>query len=66
MAPGLIQTDFSASLWQGDHLREQILGTQSLKKLGRPEDVGGLALFLASEDASLVTGQTFVVGGVMS
>ena len=31
--------------------------------LGKPEDIGGLALFLASDEASFITGQTYVVDG---
>ena len=63
IAPGLIQTDFSAYHWQDDKRREEIMGTQSLRKLGQPEDVSGLALFLASDAASFITGQTYVVDG---
>lgn len=63
IAPGLIQTDFSAALWQDDRLREEVIGIQSLKRLGQPEDVSGLALYLASDDSAFVNGQTFVVDG---
>jgi dehydrogenase/reductase SDR family member 4 len=63
IAPGLIQTDFSAYYWQDDARREEVLGTQSLRRLGQPEDVAGLALFLASDDARFITGQVFVADG---
>ncbi len=63
IAPGLIQTDFSAYYWQDETRREEVIGTQSLRTLGQPEDVGGLALFLASDDARFITGQVFVVDG---
>ena len=63
IAPGLIQTDFSAYLWKDEGRRAELIGGQSLKRLGQPEDVGGMALFLASNDASFVTGQVFVVDG---
>jgi dehydrogenase/reductase SDR family member 4 len=63
IAPGLIQTEFSAYFWQDDQRRQEFLATQALGRLGQPEDVGGLALFLASDEASFVTGQTFVIDG---
>jgi dehydrogenase/reductase SDR family protein 4 len=63
IAPGLIQTDFSAYFWQDDTRRDQMLGQQALPRLGQPEDVGGLALFLASDEAAFITGQVFVVDG---
>jgi NAD(P)-dependent dehydrogenase (short-subunit alcohol dehydrogenase family) len=63
IAPGLIQTEFSAYLWQDEARRAGLIADQSLKRLGQPEDVGGLALFLASDDAAFITGQVFVVDG---
>jgi NAD(P)-dependent dehydrogenase (short-subunit alcohol dehydrogenase family) len=34
-----------------------------MARLGQPDDIGGLALFLASDDASFITGQTYVADG---
>jgi dehydrogenase/reductase SDR family member 4 len=63
IAPGLIQTDFSAYFWQNeDHLRE-LRATQPIPRVGQPDEIGGIALYLASDDASFVTGQTFIVDG---
>jgi NAD(P)-dependent dehydrogenase (short-subunit alcohol dehydrogenase family) len=63
IAPGLIQTDFSEYFWKNeDHLRT-LERTQPIPRVGTPEEIGGLALYLASDEASFVTGQTFVVDG---
>ena len=63
LAPGLIQTDFSAYFWEDEERRKIFLGEQPIAQLGQPDDIGGLALFLASDEASFITGQVFVVDG---
>src|SRR5713101_6512396 len=63
IAPGLIQTDFSEYFWKNEEYRKRIETTQPLPRVGQPEEIGGLALFLASEEASFITGQTYVVDG---
>jgi len=61
IAPGLVQTDFSALLVEnyGDKLAAQL----PTKRLGVPQDIANLAVFLASDAASWITGETFVVDG---
>jgi dehydrogenase/reductase SDR family protein 4 len=63
LAPGLVQTDFSEYFWKDDQRREQMLGGQALRRLGQPDDIGFAALYLASDEASFVTGQVFVLDG---
>jgi dehydrogenase/reductase SDR family protein 4 len=63
ICPGLITTDFSAVLWKNEWLVEQALAQQPIQRLGVPEDVGSLALFLASEASSYCTGGVYMVDG---
>lgn len=63
IAPGLIQTDFSAYFWQDDAHRRQVETTQPIRRIGQPDEIGFAALYLASDEASYVTGQVFVIDG---
>jgi len=63
IAPGLIQTDFSAYFWKDEARRHHFESTQPLHRIGQPEEIGGMALYLASDEASFVTGQVMVVDG---
>jgi len=63
IAPGLIQTDFSEYFWKNEEHVKRLEATQPIPRVGRPEEIGGLALYLASDESSFVTGQTFVVDG---
>ena len=63
IAPGLIQTALSEHYWKDDAQRNSVLEKQPIQRLGKPSDVAELALLLASEKGSYITGQTFTVDG---
>ncbi len=64
IAPGYIETDMTDAL--GDGVKEAAVGTISLARLGRPEEIATVASFLASDGASYMTGQVLVVDGGLS
>ncbi len=63
IAPGLIKTDFSRALWENPALLEVMESRAPMRRIGDPDDIGGLALFLASPAGAYITGQTIVVDG---
>jgi len=63
IAPGVIKTRFSQLLWQTPQIAEPILSHLPLARFGEPDDVAGLALYLASSAADYVTGAVLVVDG---
>ena len=63
IAPGAIETPINKNLLNDPVKLKAVLENIPLKRLGRPEDVAGLAAFLASSDADYVTGTTYFVDG---
>jgi NAD(P)-dependent dehydrogenase (short-subunit alcohol dehydrogenase family) len=63
VSPGAIMTERQRRLWMTPEYVAEILRSQSLKRELLPEDVARLALFLASDDSSAITGQNFVIDG---
>lgn len=61
IAPGLVKTDMARALWEP--VEESIAARMPLRRLGEPGDIANAALFLASDMASWITGQTLVVDG---
>ena len=66
IAPGAIATPINTALLNDKSKLDALLKNIPLGRLGKPEDVAGIVAFLASEDASYVSGATFLVdGGLM-
>jgi len=66
IAPGLIKTDFAKALWEDEKNLAKRLERQPLKRLGEPDDIGGIAVMLSSRAGKFMTGQVIVAdGGVL-
>jgi len=63
ICPGLVQTKFSAALWQDEDHLKRFLGEIPLGRIAQPDEMAGLAVFLASDAASYCTGGVFVADG---
>ena len=63
ISPGPIETPGTRELLADPVAREMLLGGALIRRIGQPSDVVSLALFLASDDASYITGTDFIVDG---
>jgi len=63
VAPGMVRTKFSEPFWSNSEIYEQIVKTIPLGRIAEPADVAGTVLFLCSEVADFITGQTLMVDG---
>jgi NAD(P)-dependent dehydrogenase (short-subunit alcohol dehydrogenase family) len=61
--PGAIQTERQERLWFTEAYKAEILNRQALKRIIQPDEVARLVLFLAAEDSSSITNQSFVIDG---
>ncbi|MCX5999430.1 MAG: SDR family oxidoreductase, partial [Chloroflexi bacterium] len=62
VAPGCIRTEAALSVYSED-IFKQVLAATGVTRMGEPEDVANLIVFLASDEASYLTGQQYVVDG---
>ncbi len=63
IAPGFVRTKFSSALWQNPRINDAILKTIPQKRMAEPEEIAGLAVYLASPASSFVTGSIFSIDG---
>ena len=63
IAPGLVETALSEYYWKDEARFQPLMERQPIKHLGQPMEIAEIALMLASEGASYLTGQTIVVDG---
>lgn len=66
ICPGIIKTDFAQALWDNPEVAEPSIRATCLKRLGDPDDIAGVALFLASPAAKYITGAEIVADGGMT
>ncbi|MDG1080716.1 MAG: SDR family oxidoreductase, partial [Porticoccaceae bacterium] len=68
--PGVIETDMlkkvMSQVEDGDALMDSYRALHPIGRIGQPEDVAAMAVYLASDDASFVTGSAFTVDGALS
>lgn len=63
IAPGFVQTKFSAAIWGNEQINERVMKSIPQGRMAQPEELTGLALYLASPASSFTTGATFLVDG---
>jgi dehydrogenase/reductase SDR family protein 4 len=63
IAPGLVKTEFARALWEDEKRARERIENTPLRRLGEPRDIGGVAVFLASDAAAFITGQCIVADG---
>ncbi|CAH0380902.1 unnamed protein product [Bemisia tabaci] len=65
LAPGIVKTNFSKALYETESAHETAVSMIPMGRLAQPDEMGGIVAFLCSDDASYITGETFVVAGGM-
>jgi len=63
IAPGFILTDLNRVMWQSEELKDWLARSQPNPRLGKPEDIGPIAVYLASAHSDYMTGQLLTVDG---
>lgn len=63
VAPGLIQTDMTANVWESEIGSDYVTRRIPLGRIGQPRDIGGAVVFLASDAADFIHGETIAVDG---
>ncbi|HTX03584.1 MAG TPA: SDR family oxidoreductase [Candidatus Acidoferrales bacterium] len=63
IAPSIVRTDFARALWENPETYKEAVERYPLGRIGEPDDIAGVAIFLASRAGAFVTGQVIVVDG---
>lgn len=63
IAPGLVETKLSEFFWKDEERRERHFGAQALKRIGQPAEIASIAVLLAGDRASYMTGEVVVADG---
>ncbi len=63
IAPGLVKTRFSEALWNNPEILEESMSRTPMARMGRPDEMVGAILYLASDSSSYVTGQVIALDG---
>ncbi|MEL6559564.1 MAG: glucose 1-dehydrogenase [Bacteroidota bacterium] len=63
ICPGLVKTKFSEALTSNDKILQMVMMKQALPTVAEPEDIAGLALFLASDSSKFCTGGSYIADG---
>jgi NAD(P)-dependent dehydrogenase (short-subunit alcohol dehydrogenase family) len=63
IAPGLIKTDFAKALWDNPEILKRSTERAPLRRIGEPDEIAGMAVFLAAPAGAFTTGQTIVIDG---
>lgn len=66
ICPGLIRTDFAKALWTDPAAEKRVNDDTPLRRLGEPDDLAGIAVYLASDAGRYMTGQALTVCGGVS
>lgn len=66
IAPGFVDTRFASAVLKNEALLEDVIKRTPMGRYGQPDEIAGIALYLASDAASYMTGQTVVVDGGMT
>jgi NAD(P)-dependent dehydrogenase (short-subunit alcohol dehydrogenase family) len=63
ISPGLVRTDFARALWENPEILARRTAGDPLRRIGEPEEIAGIAVYLAARAGSFTTGQNFVIDG---